>query len=183
MKLSEFSHAHTSAFDDLALPLCPSLYNLACWLTRNPSEAEDLVQETYAKALRGFGSFQTGTNFKAWIFRILRNCFLSSRSGLAATRTISLDESPGAVDTPDPDPSPEMQLILRCQREQVQAALEQLSPDFVEVLILCDVEEMKYRDIANVLSIPAGTVMSRISRARAALRQALLASQVQGQSR
>lgn len=183
MKLSESPRARAGAFDEMALPLFPSLYNLACWLTRNPSEAEDLVQETYAKALRGFASFQPGTNFKAWIFRILRNCFLSSRSGLAATRTISLDESPGSLDTADPEPSPEMQLLLRCQREQVQAALEHLPPHFVEVLILCDVEEMKYRDIADALSIPAGTVMSRLSRARAALRRALLEIQAQGQSR
>src|ERR1700684_1877052 len=71
-----------AVFEDLALPLFDQLYNFAHWLTHDRSEAEDLVQETYAKALRGFSSFQTGTNFRAWMFRILRNSFLSSRTGL-----------------------------------------------------------------------------------------------------
>ena len=80
------------------MPLFDSLYNFAHWLTQNREEAEDLVQETYAKALRGFASFQPGTNFRAWIFRILRNTFLTSRSGLAATKTVPLesgDDRPG----------------------------------------------------------------------------------------
>src|ERR1700754_2412942 len=82
----------TSAFEDLALPVLPALYNVASWLSRNPTDAEDLVQETFLKALRGFDSFEQGSNFKAWIFRILRNTYLTSRSGLAALRTVSLDE-------------------------------------------------------------------------------------------
>src|SRR5258708_37263444 len=80
-----------SAFEDLALPLLPSLYNVAFWLSRNATDAEDLVQETSLKALRGFDSFEPGSNFKAWIFRILRNTYLTSRTGLRAQRTISLD--------------------------------------------------------------------------------------------
>src|SRR5271163_4488546 len=82
----------TTAFEDLALPLLPSLYNVARWLSRDPTDAEDLVQETFLKALRGFPSFEPGTNFKAWIFRILRNTYLTSKTGLAATRTVSLEE-------------------------------------------------------------------------------------------
>src|ERR1700689_1822109 len=82
----------TSGFEDLALPLLPSLYNVAFWLSRDAADAEDLVQETFLKALRGFDTFEPGTNFKAWIFRILRNTYLTSRSGLAAVRTVSLEE-------------------------------------------------------------------------------------------
>src|SRR5215470_12892356 len=78
-------------FEALAMPLFESLYNFAHWLTQNREEAEDLVQETYAKALKGFSSFQLGTNFRAWMFRILRNTFLTSRTGLAATRTVPLE--------------------------------------------------------------------------------------------
>jgi RNA polymerase sigma factor (sigma-70 family) len=86
------SATQTSGFEDLALPLLPSLYNVAFWLSRNATDAEDLVQETFLKALRGFSSFETGTNFKAWIFRILRNTYLTSRSGLAAKRTVALED-------------------------------------------------------------------------------------------
>src|ERR1700723_3886046 len=82
----------TSTFEDLALPLLPSLYNVAFWLTRNQADAEDLVQESFLKALRGFASFEPDTNFKAWIFRILRNTYLTSRTGLAARRTVALEE-------------------------------------------------------------------------------------------
>ena len=73
------------------MPHFERLYNFACWLTQDRQEAEDLVQETYAKALKGFSSFQPGTNFRAWIYRILRNAFLSSRTGLKATPTVPLD--------------------------------------------------------------------------------------------
>src|SRR6266699_3826114 len=78
-------------FEELAIPLFDQLYNFAHWLTQNRDEAEDLVQETYVKALKGFSSFQLGTNFRAWIYRILRNTFLTSRKGLKVTMTIPLD--------------------------------------------------------------------------------------------
>jgi RNA polymerase sigma-70 factor, ECF subfamily len=81
-----------STFEDLALPLLPSLYNVAFWLSRNPADAEDLVQEVFLKGLRGFAAFEKGSNFKAWIFRILRNTYLNSRSGLAATRTVAFED-------------------------------------------------------------------------------------------
>src|SRR5271169_2138669 len=84
--------AQTTTFADLATPLLPSLYNIASWLSRNPADAEDLVQETFLKALRGFSSFEQGSNFRAWIFRILRNTYLTSRTGLAAMRTVALED-------------------------------------------------------------------------------------------
>jgi len=167
------------------LPLLPSLYNVAFWLSRNATDAEDLVQETFLKALRGFGAFELGTNFRAWIFRILRNTYLASRTGLAARNTVGLEDELGdssesgaalhpesAIDRQ----TPEMNLINLGDRAAVQAAMEKLPPPLLEVILLCDVEEMKYREIAVVLDIPIGTVMSRISRARAALREELQAS-------
>jgi RNA polymerase sigma-70 factor (ECF subfamily) len=175
----------TPAFEDLALPLLPSLYNVASWLTCNPSDAEDLVQETFLKALRGFGTFEPGTNFRAWIFRILRNSYLTSRAGLAARNTVALEDElgdlneSGAAFHPESTidrRTPEINLINLGDRAAVQAAMEKLPPPLLEVILLCDVEEMKYREIAAVLDVPIGTVMSRIARARAALRESLQAS-------
>jgi RNA polymerase sigma-70 factor (ECF subfamily) len=169
-------------FEDLALPLIPSLYNVAYWLARNNSDAEDLVQETFLKALRGFSAFEPGTNFKAWIFRILRNTYLTSRSGLAARRTVALEdqlesgEESGSTIYPEAAidrETPEINLIRLSDRAAIEAAMETLSPPLLEVLLLCDVEEMKYKEIASVLDIPIGTVMSRIARARSSLREAL----------
>ncbi len=160
-------------FEQLALPLFASLYNHAFWLTRNSAEAEDLVQETYTKSLRAFDTFQPGTNFKAWIFRILRNTFLTTRTGIAAARTVFLEDHPDALDTATTDPTPEDNLIRLDNQAALQTALEQLPSQLREALLLCDVEEIKYKDIAGILDIPIGTVMSRISRARATLRQLL----------
>jgi RNA polymerase sigma factor (sigma-70 family) len=160
-------------FEQLALPLFPSLYNHASWLTRNQAEAEDLVQETFSKALRAFDSFEPGTNFKAWIFRILHNTFLTTRTAIAATRTIFLEDHPDALGTSTADPTPEEILIRLNNQAALYTALEQLQPQLREALLLCDVEEIKYKDIAVILNIPIGTVMSRIARARRTLRQLL----------
>jgi RNA polymerase sigma-70 factor (ECF subfamily) len=160
-------------FEQLALPLFASLYNQAFWLTRNQAEAEDLVQETFSKALRAFDSFQPGTNFKAWIFRILRNTFLTTRTGIAASRTVFLEDHPDALGTAAVDPTPEDNLIRLDNQAALHAALEQLQPPLREALLLCDVEEIKYKDIALILEVPIGTVMSRVSRARRTLRQLL----------
>jgi RNA polymerase sigma-70 factor, ECF subfamily len=167
------SAARSAEFEQLALPLLPSLYNHACWLTRNHAEAEDLIQETFTKALRAFDSFQADTNFKGWIFRILRNTFLTSRTGIAASRTVCLEDHQPALDTADASPNPEDNLIRLDNQAALQRAMEQLEPPLREALLLCDVEEVKYKDIALILDIPIGTVMSRISRARRALRQLL----------
>ena len=96
-----------SSFEELALPLFPSLYNVAHWLARNPSDAEDLVQETFLKALKGFSSFEPGSNFKAWIFRILRNTYLTSRTGLAAMRTTFVEDEFDEHGEPGSRPEPE----------------------------------------------------------------------------
>jgi len=164
-------------FEQLALPLFASLYNHALWLTRNQAEAEDIVQETLTKSLRAFDTFQPGTNFKAWIFRILRNTFLTTRSGIATSRTVFLEDHPDTFDTATASPTPEDTLIRLDNQAALHTALEQLQPQLREALLLCDVEEIKYKDIAVILEVPIGTVMSRISRARRTLRQ-LLQSQL-----
>jgi RNA polymerase sigma-70 factor (ECF subfamily) len=163
-------HRLGDSFEELAMPLFDSLYNFARWLTHNREEAEDLVQETYSKALKGFGSFQPGTNFRAWMFRILRNTFLTSRTGLKGGITISLDSEEGESVAPATAETPESLMMDRCNQQMVQEAIEELPLIFREVVLLCDVEEMSYQEIAETISVPIGTVMSRLARARNALR-------------
>lgn len=157
-------------FAELAMPLLQRLYNFARWLSRDENEAEDLVQETYVRALKGFASFQPGTNFPGWMFRILRNTFLTSRSGLRMAPHISIEEEGEEALLPCAPGTPETILIDASKHQQIQAAIERLPVIYREVILLCDVEEMKYRDIADLLNIPVGTVMSRVARARKALR-------------
>jgi RNA polymerase sigma-70 factor, ECF subfamily len=168
-----------SSFGELALPLLPALYNFAAWLTRDRSIAEDLVQEALFKGLRGFSTFEPGTNFKAWMFRILRNTFLTSHSGLNAMRTVALEDEIGehasalmpenAIDRR----TPELHLLRLSDAEALERAMNKLSSPLLEVLLLADVEEMKYREIAVLLGVPLGTVMSRLARARSFLRREL----------
>ena len=160
-----------AGFEELAVPLFDQLYNFARWLTRDASEAEDLVQETYAKALRGFSSFRAGTNFRAWIYRILRNSFSSSRTGIRTE--VAFDEEDPDVASRVGSSTPEELLVQRATREEVRQALEELPVHSREILLLCDVEEMSYQEIAETLAIPIGTVMSRLFRARQALRRLL----------
>jgi RNA polymerase sigma-70 factor, ECF subfamily len=161
------------SFEELAMPLFDQLYNFAQWMTHNREEAEDLVQETYVKALKGFSSFQSGTNFRAWMYRILRNTFLTSRTGLKATMTVPLNlDEDGPASPVQPD-TPETLLFERSNQEQLQSAIDELPVHFREVLLLCEVEEMSYQEISETLSVPIGTVMSRLSRARRTLRDRL----------
>jgi len=162
------------SFEELAMPLFDSLYNFARWLTHDAEEAEDLVQETYRKALKGFHSFQPGTNFRAWMFRILRNTFLTSRTGLKSGMTVSLDSEEGEFALPATSETPETLLLQRSNQQMVQDAIEELPVIYREIILLCDVEEMAYQEIAETISIPIGTVMSRLSRARNALRKGLM---------
>jgi RNA polymerase sigma-70 factor (ECF subfamily) len=163
------------SFEELAMPLFDQLYNFAHWLTHNREEAEDLVQETYAKALKGFSSFQLGTNFRAWMYRILRNTFLTSRTGLRATMTVPLDPEEDGTEVAVEHDTPETLLFERSNREQLQNAIDELPVYSREILLLCEVEEMSYQEISETLSIPIGTVMSRLSRARNTLRDRLRA--------
>lgn len=170
------------AFEDLALPLLPALYNMARWLTSNASDTEDLVQESLLKALRGFSGFEPGTNFRAWIYRILRNTWLTSRTGLAAMRTVALEDESGTESEFGPQTypeaaidrkTPEMNLLRLRDVDSLHAAMETLPAHLLETVLLADVEEMKYREVASILGVPIGTVMSRLARARAMLRREL----------
>jgi RNA polymerase sigma-70 factor (ECF subfamily) len=152
------------------MPLFDSLYNLAHWLAQNQNEAEDLVQETYLKAWRSFASFEPDTNFRAWIFRILKNTFLGSRSKLERRLTTVMESE---EDLPATSATPESLLIGRSDVDAVRRAIEQLPVMYREVILLCDVEEASYREIAEILSIPMGTVMSRLARARKMVRESL----------
>jgi RNA polymerase sigma-70 factor (ECF subfamily) len=173
----------TLTFEELAFPLLPSLHNMALWLTRGATfDAEDLVRETILKAFRGFATLEPGTNFKTWIFKILRNTYLTSRSGLAANRTVSIEGDWGESGESGPGPCPksaidrkipDMNLIQMGDCAAIQAAMEKLPSPLLEVILLSDVEEMKYKEIAVILEIPIGTVMSHISRARAGVLRAL----------
>jgi RNA polymerase sigma-70 factor, ECF subfamily len=164
-------------FEELAMPLFDSLYNFARWLAQNQTDVEDLVQETYLKALRGFASFQPGTNFRAWTFQILRNTFLSSRSRLDRRMTIAMDsEEEDGPELAVENQTPETIFMNRSNFEQVQKAIDHLPAHYREALLLCEVEEMSYQEIAEILSIPIGTVMSRLSRARQAVRESLSGS-------
>ena len=160
----------SGSFEELALPLFERLYNFAHWLTQDREEAEDLVQETYAKALKGFRSFQPGTNFRAWIYQILRNTFLTSRTGLKSTATVPLESESDPQILPATNDTPESVLLQRSDQQLVQDALGRLPVPYREVLLLCEFEEMSYQEISATLAIPMGTVMSRLSRARRALR-------------
>ena len=130
----------SGSFEELAMPLFERLYNFAHWLTQDRQEAEDLVQETYTKALKGFASFQQGTNFRAWMYRILRNTFLTSRTGLQATATVPLDpESEVETHIPSTQVTPESILLQRSDQQLVQNGIgtvaSRLSRGFVAVRI------------------------------------------------
>jgi RNA polymerase sigma-70 factor (ECF subfamily) len=168
------------SFEELAMPLFSQLYNFACWLAADRAAAEDLVQETYLKACKGFSSFQQGTNFRAWMYRILRNTFLTTQAGLKATA--SLDSEEEALPEPETTDTPESILLARVEQEKILTALEALPVHYREIVLLCDLEEMSYQEIGQALGIPMGTVMSRLSRARKAMRT-LLAAGVEGRAR
>jgi RNA polymerase sigma-70 factor (ECF subfamily) len=162
-------------FETLAMPLFDQLYNLAHWLTGDRTDSEDLVQETYAKALKGFKSFEEGTNLRAWMFRILRNTFLTSRTGLKVQSTVMMEDESDGVNLATDNITPESLLLQLEDSQSVMDALAKLPVPYREMILLGDVEELSYKEIARVLAVPIGTVMSRLSRGRKMLRQALLA--------
>ena len=155
------------------MPLLDSLYNFARWLVPNQNDAEDLVQEAFLKALRNFASFQPGTNFRAWMFTILKNTFLSSRSTLEWRATVAMDPEQDECDLAVESQTPETIFISDAYSRMLQSAIGDLPVHYRETLLLCDVEEMSYREIAEILSVPIGTVMSRLARARKAVRESL----------
>jgi RNA polymerase sigma-70 factor (ECF subfamily) len=165
-----------AGFEALAVPLLDALYNFARWLAQNSNDAEDLVQETYLKALRGFTSFRSGSNFRAWMFQILRNTFLSSRSKLEWRMTDAMDSEEDGPELAVDTATPETILMNRFNSQLVQRAIDDLPVHYRETLLLCEVEEMSYQEIAEILTIPIGTVMSRLARARKSVRDSLLST-------
>lgn len=160
-------------FEAAALPLFDQLYNLAHWLTGDRTDAEDLVQETYAKALKAIKSFQEGTNFRAWMCTILRNTFLTSRSGLKVQNTVFLEDEESDGTIPAQSVTPELVALQLENSKAVIDAIAALPIIYREVVLLSDIEELSYKEIAQVLAVPIGTVMSRVSRGRNLLKQAL----------
>jgi RNA polymerase sigma-70 factor, ECF subfamily len=163
-------HAWAS-FESEALPHVDRLYRLAMWFERNRSEAEDLVQETMMQALQSFHRFRPGTNCRAWLTTILQN--VRSNRRRARGRSPLVDDPDDRIGQATPFVPPVAQDLTD---EDLLAALKRIPGRFQEVIVLCDVEELTYKEIAGALAIPLGTVMSRLHRGRALLRAELGAS-------
>jgi RNA polymerase sigma-70 factor (ECF subfamily) len=173
--------ADQARFTELAMEHMPSLYSAALRLTRNPADAEDLVQETYLRAYRGFGGFTEGTNLRAWLYRILTNTYINSYR--AAKRRPEIADVEDVEDlylyhrlAPSGDGvgrSAEEEALASFTDDEVKAAIESLPDVFRIAVLLADVEGFSYKEIAEITDVPIGTVMSRIHRGRRALQKAL----------
>jgi RNA polymerase sigma-70 factor, ECF subfamily len=160
-----------ASFESEALPHVDRLFRLAMWFERNRSEAEDLVQETMMQALQSFHRFQPGTNCRAWLTTILQH--VRSNRRRARSRSLLVEDPDDRIGQTTPFvPSVPQQLT----DEDLLGALRRIPAPFQEVIVLCDVEELTYKEIAEALAIPLGTVMSRLHRGRALLRAELGAS-------
>lgn len=153
------------------------LYSYALILTRNHAEAEDLVQETYLRAMQAVGRLRPDSNMKAWLFTILRNTWFNQlRKWRNGPQMIEIEVGDGpAMDVAEPSKDPYDLYVSNMEAEQVRAAIQELPPDFREIILLREYEELSYQEIAGVLGCPVGTVMSRLGRARAKLRTLLAA--------
>ena len=174
--------ADRAAFADLAIEHMPALYSAALRMTHNPSDAEDLVQETYLKAYRSFASFTEGTNLKAWLYRILTNTYINAyrakqrrptESDLDDVEDLYLYRRIGALEQVAASRSAEEQLMDVFSEGEVKAALDNLPDAFRLPVYMADVEGFSYKEIAEILDIPIGTVMSRLHRGRKAMQKAL----------
>ena len=147
------------------MPYLNSAYNLARWLTRNEQDAADIVQDAFLRALRSFDSFVIGRDARAWILAIVRNsCRTWLRKNRSPEASVPLDDDSGTVIGTWSDP--EAELIKKANSQLIRQALEELPFEYREVLILRELEELSYKEIAQIADIPLGTVMSRLSRAR-----------------
>jgi RNA polymerase sigma-70 factor (ECF subfamily) len=174
--------ADQAQFADEAMQYMSSLYSAALRMTRNPADAEDLVQETYLKAYRAFGSFKEGTNLKAWLYRILTNTFINSyrarrrrpeQSDLDDVEDLYLFRRLGGLEAVSAGRSAEEEVLEHFTEADVKEAVESLPEQFRMAVLLADVEGFSYKEIAEILDIPIGTVMSRLHRGRKALQKAL----------
>ncbi len=167
-------------FEALVMPHLEPLYGTAVRMTRNPQEADDLLQDTCLKAYRFLDKFQRGTNFKAWIFKILTNVFINRYRKLQRDREVRGEvEKDGhyahiLAQGPAQDAlRPEEMILDRLMSDDIREALEKLPPDFRMAIILSDVEEFSYKEIAEIMDCPVGTVMSRLYRARRQMQRLL----------
>jgi RNA polymerase sigma-70 factor, ECF subfamily len=174
--------AEQATFAAQAMPLMDSLYTAALRMTRNPADAEDLVQETYLKAYRAFAGFEQGTNLKAWLYRILTNAYINTyrakkrrpdEQDLEEVEDLYLYRRLGGLEAASVGRSAEDELLERFTDTEVKEALEALPEQFRIAVLLADVEGFSYREIADILDIPMGTVMSRLHRGRRALQKRL----------
>jgi RNA polymerase sigma-70 factor (ECF subfamily) len=174
--------ADPATFADLAMPYMSALYAAAMRMTRNPTDAEDLVQETYLRAYRGFGGFKEGTNLKAWLYKILTNTFINQyRARKRRPEQVDLDDTEdfylfrrlGGLEAVDAARTPETEVLDSIPDAEVKQALESLPEQFRMAVILCDIEGFSYKEIAEILDVPIGTVMSRIHRGRKLLQKRL----------
>jgi len=152
-------------FEALALPHMDAAYNLARWLSRSPSDADDIVQDAMLRAFRAFDGFRGG-DIKAWLLTIVRNCWRSSGAAERRRGHTELDEDLAADGL-----GPEDSADTASRRRRLDAALALLPEEFREALVLREMEDMSYREIAEITAAPIGTVMSRLARARALLRE------------
>jgi len=168
-------------FEEAAMPFLDALYNTAYRMTRNAEDAEDLVQETYFKAYKNFDKFESGTNLKAWLFKIMKNTFINGyrKKQLAPPQSDFAEieesfESQVSDEATGQIKNPEAELLENVLDEDVQRALDALPQDYRMVVLLADLEGFSYREISEILEIPQGTVMSRLYRGRRLLEDALL---------
>ena len=154
--------AKLALFEQIILPHLPAAYNLARWMTRNDHDAEDAVQEAYLRAFRFFEGFQGGDG-KAWLLAVVRNTCLTWRTRQRQD-AVEFDEQRHAGSTEMPDA--EKRLVKESQLGSLRECIEGLPPEYREVIVMREMEEMQYREISDTANIPIGTVMSRLSRAR-----------------
>jgi RNA polymerase sigma-70 factor, ECF subfamily len=174
-----------NVFAAVALPHLDAAFNLARWLTGSAADAEDVVQEAMVRALMYFPSFRGGSS-RAWILQIVRNTAygaLKARRGERMAGRASLDEATAIEDIPDPADDPEKALILSDALDRIDALLEALPLELRETLVLRELEELSYREIAQVTAVPIGTVMSRLWRARRMLVKIAAQGDPQGEKR
>jgi RNA polymerase sigma factor (sigma-70 family) len=158
-----------SRFEQTILPHLDAAYNLARWLTRNETDAEDVVQEAYLRAFKFFGGFH-GENSRAWLLKIIRNtCYTWLQQNRAHELAIEFDEKLHSVESDNP----EIILLENINTQLLKQALEELPPEFREAMILRELEGLSYKEIAVIADVPVGTVMSRLGRARKRLQHCL----------
>lgn len=174
--------ADQERFADDAVPFMDALYTAAMRLTHNASDAEDLLQETYLRAYRGYPRFEAGTNLRAWLYRILTNTFINSyrskqrrpvESDLGDVEDLYLYHRLGGLEASSRGRSAEDELMDLLTDDEVKAALDDLPEQFRVAVLLADVEGFSYKEISDILEIPIGTVMSRLHRGRKGLERRL----------